>query len=352
MALSNTSKKVAVGLSGGVDSAVAAFLLKEQGYDVTCVYMDCWDAGESGCAANEDKAYAIQNAMHLGLEFKILDFKKEYKEKVIDYFYAEYSKGRTPNPDVMCNKEIKFGIFFDWAEKNGFDFVATGHYARIKKEGNNYILQKGLDATKDQSYFLYRLGQNQLSKTLFPVGEMLKKDVRKIAAEQKLPSHKRPESMGICFVGEVDVKDFLKQRIEEKEGNVVDIAGKVIGKHTGVWFYTIGQRHGFTLNGYFGMPMYVIGKHVDKNELVVGNHEQALGNTFKITELYWINTKPKDLNLGTRIRHLGEIIAGKIMPGENGETIVILEKSIFALAPGQSAVFYNGDDVLGGGVIN
>ena len=207
--------KIAVGLSGGVDSSVAAYLLKKRGHDVVGVHMQCWDQRGDGCAADEDRADAAEVAGILGIKFEVLNFVDTYKNKVIKYFYSEYEKGRTPNPDVMCNKEIKFGLFLDWAVKAGFDYVATGHYAGILNTtgdvGGIYKLLKGVDSSKDQSYFLYLLGQEQLSKTLFPVGDKTKKDVRSIAKEAGLPTHSKPDSVGICFIGDIDVKEFLKQ---------------------------------------------------------------------------------------------------------------------------------------------
>lgn len=347
--------KVAVGLSGGVDSAVAAFLLKEQGYEVTGVFMQCWEVKQNGCAADADKAYAIQNAAKLGIKFESLNFVSEYKKKVIDYFYEEYQAGRTPNPDVMCNKEIKFGLFYDWAVKNGYDFIATGHYARVEEDENKYSIKTGKDVSKDQSYFLYRITQEALSKTLFPVGDLLKKDIRKIAEEQNLPSAKREESMGICFIGEVDIKKFLEERIEHKKGNVVDIKGNIIGDHDGVWFLTIGQRHGFNLKKYFGNPMYVISKNSEKNEVVVGTREEALRSDFRVSDVSWINEDPfeKSANLKclVRIRHLGEFYDCDVKKGVDGGLNVLLKNPAFGVAPGQSAVFYNSDVVLGGGII-
>ncbi len=198
-------KRVAVGLSGGVDSSVSAYLLKEQGYDVTGVYMQCWASREDGCSADEDRVDALKVATKLGIPFKYLNFVDEYKKRVIDYFYSEYQAGRTHNPDVMCNKEIKFGMFLDWAMKKGFDYVATGHYAGVRSNEGTFELLKGIDQTKDQSYFLYLLNQNQLSKTIFPLGEMEKSRVREIAEAIELHNSSKPDSVGICFIGEVDI---------------------------------------------------------------------------------------------------------------------------------------------------
>lgn len=355
MEQSNEKKiKVAVGLSGGVDSAVSAYLLKKAGYDVTGVYVQCWEKKIDGCAADEDKAYALQTAVHLEIPFKHLDFIKEYKDKVIEYFYSEYKSGRTPNPDVMCNKEIKFGMFYNWAMKEGFDYIATGHYSRVSEDNGIFKLLKGVDSSKDQSYFLYQLDQDHLKHILFPVGDMEKKSVRKIAEEQKLPPYKRPESMGICFIGEVDIKEFLEKEIAHKEGLVKSISGNVIGSHTGIWFYTIGQRHGFHLDDYYGVPMYVIGKIPEMNELIVGTQEEAMRNIFDVESFHWVGEDPfvgDILSCDVRIRHLGKLHSSKVEKLESGFRVT-LDTPVFGVAPGQSAVLYKGDEVLGGGVIS
>ena len=348
-------KKVSVGMSGGVDSSVAALLLKEQGYEVTGIFMQCWDAEDDGCAADEDKAYALQTAVALDIPFKTLDFRDEYKTRVIDYFYAEYEAGRTPNPDVMCNKEIKFGIFYEWAVKEGFDFVATGHYAGVEQREGEYTLLKGADEGKDQSYFLYRLGQKQLEHTLFPLGKLYKPEVRKLAKDKMLPSYKRPESMGICFIGEVDIKDFLKKRIEEKKGKVITLTGEEVGDHDGVWFLTVGQRHGFRLKKYFGEPMYVIGKDAVTNTLTVGSYEEALRDRFEVSDLSWIGRNPlintDGIKCDVRIRHLGKLTPCVVERLVNGHLGVSLSEKVFGVALGQSAVFYKSEEVLGGGII-
>lgn len=343
--------RVAVGLSGGVDSAVSAHLLKEQGYDVTGIYMQCWDSREDGCSADEDRVDALKVATHLDIPFKYLNFVDEYKKRVIDYFYSEYQKGRTPNPDVMCNKEIKFGMFLDWAMKKGFDYVATGHYAGVEESDGKYNLLKGLDNSKDQSYFLYLLNQGQLSKTIFPLGEITKTEVRQLAKDRDLHNSDKPDSVGICFIGEVDIKEFLKDKIETKPGMVVNKNGEVIGDHDGIQFYTVGQRHGFRVTTYHAIPLYVIGKNVDKNELIVGYAKEGEVKEFDVNELHWINAKPEDtFECDVRIRHLGELYPAKITLSDSGAS-VNLENPTFGVAPGQSAVFYNGRVVLGGGVI-
>lgn len=355
MGFTGKQKKVALGLSGGVDSSVAALLLKKQGYDVTAVYMKCWEVKDDGCAADEDKAYALQTAAALDIPFKVLDFQKEYKKKVIDYFYSEYEAGRTPNPDVMCNKEIKFGIFFEWAMKEGFDFVATGHYAGVTQKDGAYKLLMGADKRKDQSYFLYRLEQKQLEKTIFPLADLTKSEVRKIAKEHTLPSYKRPESMGICFIGEVDIKDFLSKRIKPKRGKVVTSSGEEIGDHDGVWYFTIGQRHGFRLKKYFGKPLYVLSKDVKTNTLVVGYHEETLQDEFDVSDMSWVSDKPfaknSKMECKVRIRHLGQLTPCVSVKIGDDRLKVKLSKKAFGVSPGQSAVFYKEREVLGGGII-
>jgi len=348
------SPKIAVGLSGGVDSAVSAYLLKKEGYDVAGVYMQCWEFKEDGCSAEEDRADAVKVAAHLDIPFKHLNFINEYKSRVIENFYNEYQKGRTPNPDVLCNKEIKFGIFLDWALKNEFDYVATGHYAQIKKNDGSWDLLSAIDETKDQSYFLYLLNQVQLSHAIFPLGELRKTEVRKIAREIGLPNFDKPDSVGICFIGEVNMKEFLKNKIKTSPGQVIDVHGEVIGDHDGVQFYTVGQRHGFRVKKYHGLPMYVVGKNPEKNELIVGFAKDGVRKEFEVGSIYWHrNTNVESVKCLVRIRHLGEMYAAtvKILPAEQSKVVVVLEDGVFGVAPGQSAVFYLNEVVLGGGVI-
>ena len=370
-------KKVVVGLSGGVDSAMVVALLKEQGYDVTGVFLECWRA--PGCRTDEDRKDALSVALKLKIPFKVLDFKKEYKQKVVDYFYAEYKAGRTPNPDTMCNREIKFGLFYDWSLKNGFDYVATGHYARIQRIRENpksklqisnksqnpncksqieYKLLRGVDKKKDQSYFLYLLRKDQLKKILFPVGEMTKEEVRREAKKRKLPVADKPDSQGICFIGPVDVKEFLKKKIKPLKGEVVDTKGKVIGKHEGVWFYTIGERHGFKIKPEFmksEMPaLYVVSKDVEKNRLVVGSKKEVMSSEFDVEDVHWINKinseKLTSKKIKVRIRHGGQLVRAELRT-KNKKLKVMLERLVFGVAPGQAAVFYSRDVILGGGVI-
>jgi tRNA-uridine 2-sulfurtransferase len=348
----NKKRKVAVGLSGGVDSAVSAYLLKEQGYEVTGVYMQCWDSKLDGCTADADRIDALKVATLIDIPFKYLNFVKEYKKRVIDHFYSEFQAGRTPNPDVLCNKEIKFGMFLKWAQKKGFDYVATGHYARVRKDGDTYQLLRGVDTGKDQSYFLYQLNQDQLSKALFPVGDMDKKALRTLAKEVGFHNADKPDSVGICFIGEVDIKEFLKDKIDTKPGNVIDMQGKVVGKHDGVQFYTIGQRRGFEISDYHKDPLYIVDKKVDTNELVVGLSGQGLKDNLDATDLHWISGTQPDtkFNCDVRIRHLGELYPAEVTVKDT-TAHVQFEKNVFGIASGQSAVFYNEEVTLGGGII-
>ncbi len=361
------AKKVALGMSGGVDSSLSAVFLKEQGYAVTGVFLECWRA--PGCRAEEDRKDALAVALKLGIPFKVLDFKNAYKEKVVEYFFREYEAGRTPNPDVLCNKEIKFGLFYSWAMENGFDYVATGHYAQIRSQQSNfgvldsrkrgpaardqnqtYRLLKAQDEWKDQTYFLYRLRDKQLAHVLFPIGYLLKSEVRKLATQKGLPVAAKPDSQGICFIGEINVHNFLKERLGERPGDVVDTKGRKIGSHKGLWFYTIGQRHGFEVapdNNSFP-PYYVIRKDVQKNQLVVGFGAETFQDSFEIEDVHWI-TSPLTLDpvsLSVRIRHTGKLLSCSF----DGRR-VHLRESAQGIATGQSAVFYQNDVCLGGGII-
>jgi len=372
-------KKVVIGLSGGVDSSVSAALLLEQGYEVYGVYLECYN--EPGCRTDQDKADALKVALKLGISFQVLDFRKEYKAKVIEYFYREYEAGRTPNPDVMCNREIKFGIFYDWAMEHGFDYVATGHYARIAqlqgsvlckevletKDGSLY-LQRAKDESKDQSYFLWQIPSDHLEHILFPLGEMLKSEVRAKAKNLGLLTADKPDSMGICFIGEVNVNKLLKDRLGEKPGDVVmNFKGSTlkVGSHRGLWFYTIGERGGWEMGKldnstiktlhHLGIeannmpPLYVVGKNKEKNQLIVGGREETMVSQFEINSQI-INSQILKLEkkLWVRIRNLGELVA----VAQIDSNTVTLEKPIFGVAEGQSSVFYDDNGILvGGGVI-
>ncbi|NIT03585.1 tRNA 2-thiouridine(34) synthase MnmA [Candidatus Saccharibacteria bacterium] len=386
--------RVAIGISGGVDSAVAAALLKRGGYDVVGVHLYCYDEGP-WCTAREDREMAVRVAKHLGIPLKVWDLRKEYKSKVIRYFFDEYEKGRTPNPDIVCNREIKFGIFLSKALKElDVDYVATGHYARLRREvpsnksqvtGETYAGEKskkadtnnqltttayrlltGADRAKDQSYFLYTLTQKQLEHILFPLGNYRKDKVRKLAKELGLPNYNRRDSAGICFIGPIPVAKFLREYLPTKIGTVVNTKGEVIGEHDGVWFFTEGQRHGFQIFKSTGLPFYVVGKHVSENILIVGRGEESKVGEFEIESPHWIGKLEDipELRVGVRIRHLGEIMPATAKSLDfkplvtSRRIFVALKQPTNGMAPGQSAVFYlpagrqsRYEEVLGGGVI-
>lgn len=361
-----TKKRVALGMSGGVDSSLSALLLVEAGYEVTGVYLECWRA--PGCRTEEDRADALKVALALGIKFEVLDFKQEYKDRVVEYFFKEYEAGRTPNPDVMCNKEIKFGMFYDWAMKSGFDYVATGHYAAISEVDNKLALTIPADLHKDQTYFLYRLNQEQLDHILFPIGHLTKDQVRAEAKKRDLAVANKPDSQGICFIGEINVHNFLKERLGENPGEVVNTAGEVIGKHQGLWFYTVGQRHGFEISGSWKSkqgelkhampPYYVIKKNPEQNQLVVGFGAETYLKEFGVEDMHWIDERESSENLENlfvRIRHGGKLIPCTITNVENKLQVQLTEPTQ-GIAEGQSAVFYQKMKIsesrcLGGGVI-
>jgi tRNA-specific 2-thiouridylase len=351
-------KKVYVGLSGGVDSSVAALLLKQQGYDVTGVYMKNWTQDLPGmpCPWKEDFQDAKRVAVQLGIDFKVYDFEKQYRQKVVEYMLDGFKAGFTPNPDIMCNQEIKFKLFLETALEDGADLIATGHYARVK----NGKLLKAKDSNKDQTYFLHRVRSDALAKTLFPLGDLTKPEVRKIAENAGLATATKKESMGICFVGKVGIKEFLEQYISQKPGRIISQKGIEVGQHDGAFFYTIGQRHGLEVGG--GLPYYVVGKDMKKNEVFVTTDlqdEKLWSNQIKLTSAHWINDEPKsNQKIMVRIRHLAKLIPVKILnpstklgAGKSTEWVAELDEEVRALTPGQSAVFYSGDRVLGGGIV-
>lgn len=349
-------QKVFIGLSGGVDSSVSAALLKKQGYDIFGVFIKAWeDTKEFGgeCPWEEDQKEVEKVCKHLKIPWETWNFEKEYSERVLGYFFREYESGRTPNPDVMCNKEIKFSLFLETAIKKGAEYIATGHYARVSKEGKEYSLLKGLDNSKDQSYFLYTLGQKQLSKILFPIGDMLKSEVRELAKKFDLPNYSRKDSQGICFIGNVKVREFLKSRIKPQKGKIVTETGEVVGEHDGQAFFTIGQRHGVGVGG--GVPYYVAKKNPKTNTIVVakGNRDDILyGTDLSVEGINWTNHKPSlPINCKAKIRYR-QPDQNCTISQVNGTIIVKFKKKQRAITPGQSIVFYNGEVVLGGGIIS
>lgn len=344
------SKTVFVGMSGGVDSSVTAALLKEQGYDVVGVFMKNWSQDLPGmpCTWQEDFQDAKRVAVQLGIDFKMYDFETEYRQRVVDYMIAEYQAGRTPNPDIMCNQEVKFKLFLETALADGAELIATGHYARTK-DGQ---LLAGLDKNKDQSYFLYRVTKAALEKTLFPIGELEKPEVRELAQKFQLATAAKKDSQGICFVGKVGIKEFLQQYVTTKPGAIVDRYGRTIGEHDGAIFYTIGQRHGLQVGG--GLPYYVIGKDMSKNEVYVTtdlNDESLWHESLTLTDLHWIDAGPEPgKQYQVRSRYRAELIDCQVGLTDDGFTLKLVE-TVRALTPGQSAVVYDGDLVVGGGIV-
>ncbi len=389
-------KRVVVGLSGGVDSSVTAYLLKEQGYEVIGMFMKNWHDDSvtisNECPWLDDSNDAMIVAQHLGIPFQAIDLSNEYKERIVDYMFAEYQRGRTPNPDVLCNREIKFDIFLNAALKLGADYVATGHYARKAETEINgtkvYQLLAGKDPNKDQSYFLCQLTQQQLSKALFPIGELLKPEVRSIAKKAGLATAEKKDSQGLCFIGKVHLPDFLQQRLETKRGKVIEVPesspvftngfafddlahvtrayaltpelGEVVGEHNGAHYYTIGQRRGLNLGG-FEKPLFVIGTDTDKNIIYTGMGEDHPGLYRKglfipEKDAHWVREDLK-LNAGeskdfmARIRYRQPLEKCTLHQKEEG-LYIIFDRTQRGVTPGQFAAWYDGEELIGSGVID
>lgn len=353
--------KIYVAMSGGVDSSVAAALLKKQGQDVVGVFMKPWQPWPGLCMWQGDREDALRAAAVLDIPLLTWDFSEEYKKEVGNYMIREYRAGRTPNPDVMCNKEIKFGLFLKKALKEGADYIATGHYVRLR--GSTFSLSlasstratkvmplsllEAIDKNKDQSYFLWTLTQKQLKHCLFPVGDYLKPELRKLAKKFGLPNHDKKDSQGVCFIGPLDMKGFLKRYIKTKKGKIMDISGGQVGEHDGAYYYTIGQRHGLDIKNGQG-PYYVTGKNMEKNIVYVGNEKHLGGKETKISEINWINKPKLPARIEVKIRYRSKSEKGAISSGG----VLKFTKLIRAITPGQSAVFYRGEEMLGGGIIN
>ncbi len=344
--------KIGVAMSGGVDSSVTAAMFKSLGFQVIGLYMKNW-SDPRDCRGADDRADALRVALKLGIPFHVFDFEKEYQDKVIDYFYSEFEAGNTPNPDIMCNKEIKFRVFLAQSLKLGLDYIATGHYASVRKNGDSYQLVAGVDPTKDQTYFLYTFNQEQLSKVLLPLGNFFKSEIREIASNLDLPVKDKPDSQGICFVGEVRVRDFLSRRLPIKKGDIVDLDGKKIGEHDGIYFYTLGQREGIGVGG--GLPYYVVGKKAKENILIVAplNQSESLySKDLKAKDFSWVGSEPEfPTRAKARIRHLQKLQDCSV--NKVGNLVnVTFDQEQRAISPGQSVVLYdNNSVVLGGGVI-
>ncbi len=368
-------KKVYVGMSGGVDSSVSAALLKKAGYDVTGVFIKVWQPEWFECTWREDRLDAMRVAAKLDVPFVTLDLEKEYKKEVVDYMIAEYKAGRTPNPDVMCNKHVKFGGFYTWAMAQGADYVATGHYARVGKVENlkfkiknvgsdsstkNYQLKTALDSNKDQSYFLWTLTVDQLAHTLFPIGDLEKPQVRKYAEKFGLATAQKKDSQGLCFIGKVDVKDFLKRFIEPKRGDVLSIDGKVIGFHDGATFFTLGERHGFTITqkGTNDEARYIVAKDIEKNTITVSPFmntatSRAGVSKARLTQVNIIN--PSELKIDhpytARARYRQAPVECKITKYSSDYLEIGFDTPQENISPGQSLVLYDGEVCMGGGII-
>lgn len=355
----NSNKKVFVGVSGGVDSSVSAALLKEQSYDVTGVFIKAWHPTFLPCNWRSEMRDAMRVCARLKIPFLLCDLEKEYKTEVIDYLISEYKAGHTPNPDVFCNKEIKFGHFLKWAEECGANYVATGHYAQsIKDEKSKKVkLIQGKDRNKDQTYFLWTLTQNKLKKVLFPIGHIEKPEVRKIAKKFNLHTSSKKDSQGLCFVGHVDMKLFLKRFIKTEPGNVLNKKGEIIGSHQGAELYTFGQRHGFIINedNKNKKNYYVIDKNLEKNQIIVSENPKSIEKLDKIflqdvsfTREELFGNEKIDLEIKPRYRSPNfKAILNKKGEDYILETIKLKEK----IAPGQSIVFYLGNECIGGGIV-
>lgn len=343
-------KKIFVGISGGVDSSVVAFLLKQQGHDVQGIFVKTWSPEWLPCTWIDEKRDAMRVCATLDIPFHYLDAEEDYKKGVADYMIAEYKAGRTPNPDVLCNRVIKFGVMWEYVKYQGGKAIATGHYAQTDGEH----LMKGADTSKDQSYFLWMLSKEELKHIMLPIGHLQKSEVRKLAKKAKLFTSEKKDSQGICFLGDVDMREFLSHYIEQKEGPVVDTQGAVIGEHDGIWFYTLGERHGFRLHKQTTDQerYYIVEKRIESNTLIVSHNPNSTNidketQTIKLRESSWFSART-DLaeKITAQIRYHGELIPAKII---DEHTVELSYRGV--IAEGQSLVLYRGEVLVGGGVI-
>ena len=356
------SKSIIVGMSGGVDSSVTALLLLEQGHQVTGLFMKNWeeDDGTEYCTAMEDLADAQQVCDKLGIELKTVNFAAEYWDEVFEVFLSEFKAGRTPNPDILCNKHVKFKAFLNYAiEDLGAEYIATGHYARISEKNGEFFLLKGLDPNKEQSYFLYTLGQKALSKTVFPIGHLHKPEIRAMADKAGFANSRKKDSTGICFIGERKFTEFLQRYLPTQPGKMRTPEGQYIGKHSGLMYYTLGQRQGLGIGGLKDAPdepWYVLDKDLENNILIVGQghyHPHMLHNALEAGQLDWCTNKPliEPLRCTAKTRYRQADQACQVEPLANDCVKVYFNQPQRAITPGQSVVFYDGEVCLGGGII-
>jgi tRNA-specific 2-thiouridylase len=374
------NKTVFVGVSGGVDSSVSAALLIEAGFTVVGVFIRTWTPDFIECTWRDERRDAMRVCAHLGIPFLECDAEEAYKKGVADYMIEEYKKGNTPNPDVMCNREVKFGVFWDFAKARGADFIATGHYAVCENKNdfqkatggggrfsqkngakepreNPFLLKQALDESKDQTYFLWTLTQEDLAHTLFPIGHLQKIDVRKLAEKFGLPTATKKDSQGVCFLGPLDMKDFLKHYIPSKKGNTVDTDGHIIGKHDGAVFLTLGERHGFTITKHStrDTPLYVVAKDIEKNTITVSDSFSMKNNSLtdlKLMHTSWISELPmEDKKYKAQIRYHGEFLACKIQIIDHTTARISFDSQVL-VSSGQSIVLYSDEICLGGGIVS
>lgn len=349
-------KKVFVGLSGGVDSSVSALLLKQAGFDVTGVFIKAWHPDFLPCNWRAEMRDAMRVCAKLEIPFLMCDLEKEYKKEVIDYLVSEYSAGRTPNPDVMCNKEIKFGGFLKFAIDNGADFVATGHYAQRFEHGEQFSLNNSVDTEKDQAYFLWTLNQERLSRILFPIGHLEKSEVRNIAEKNNLHTSTKKDSQGLCFIGHVDIKNFLRRYMNTKPGKVLNASGEIVGDHEGSELYTIGERHGFTIDNtkVSSLAHYIISKDTAKNTITISSDQNERKSIKEVIIKNFNTIREENVfnrEISAMIRYRGEMLAGQLK-NVGGQISYVFQHQIDAVSPGQSVVFYCSGECLGGGVVD